>query len=180
MAKIVIVYESKAGHTLQYMKWLRDDLSADMFDVNKVSVESLLNYELIIYAGGVYSNTISGLNFIKKNMSVLRFKKIIVVAVGVMPVNQSMEKLLEDKNYNDEMKGRFPIFQLRSGFDKSKLNIADKLLLTAWKAKISKKEDRTNDDIMMLGMLDGMTDFTKKENIAPIVEFVEKGRWKLA
>ncbi len=179
MASIAIVYHSKAGHTKKYAEWLKEEIGADVFNVEKINVEKVLSYDLIIFAGGVYSNIISGLNFIKKNMNVLRFKKIIVVAVGVMPINQSMNHLLEEKNYNDEMRGRFPIFQLRSGFDKSKMSVSDKLMLVAWKAKITKKEDRTNDDIMLLGALDGMTDFTSKENLAELVEFVNKGRWKL-
>ena len=125
-------------------------------------------------------NKINVVSFIKKHFDVLMFKKIIVFAVCGSKVKPEMEALFIDKNYSDGMKDRFPLFQLRGGIDKKKLSVPDKLLATAMKAQISKKDDRSNDDIEMLGILEGMSDYTNKENINLLVDFIQKGKWKLA
>ncbi|MEG0614964.1 MAG: flavodoxin domain-containing protein [Oscillospiraceae bacterium] len=179
MSKIAIIYKSKQGHSEQYAKWLKEAVEADLFEVSKVKAENLLAYDLIVLGSGVYLGKIEIAGFIKANFNILKYKKVIIFAVGAYSIKAENLRSLEEKNFSDDMQKEIKIFQLRAGIDRKKISLNDKFTISCEKKKIEKKTDRTNDEIMMLGIFDGLTDFTKKENLNEMVDYINKGKWKL-
>ncbi|WP_253199588.1 flavodoxin domain-containing protein [Clostridium gasigenes] len=55
MSKSVIVYKSKYGSTKVYAQWIAKKLEADIYEVNEVKVDKLLDYNNIIFGGGLYA-----------------------------------------------------------------------------------------------------------------------------
>lgn len=180
MSNIAIVYESKAGHTEQYAKWIKEAVGeADILNIQNIkSAEKLLGYDFILFGSGIYNEKIGIANFIKKNSKTLKFKKFAMFAVGSSEGTPEYRDALKAKNFPEDMR-RFRMFQLRGGITLSKLGMMDKLAMTAQQAKLMSKDNKTNEDLMILGMFESQKDFTAKENIAPIVEYITLGGWKL-
>ncbi|MBR4555303.1 MAG: hypothetical protein IKO27_06890 [Ruminococcus sp.] len=63
-------------------------------------------------------------------------------------------------------------FYLRGGFDYNKLTAKDKVLMKMLKVRLQKIKERTEDQQGMLDAYDKPVDFSDKENIRPLIEFV--------
>jgi menaquinone-dependent protoporphyrinogen IX oxidase len=149
-------------------------LSADIFDVAKVNINTLTKYDTIIYGGSLYAVGISGVNLIRKNINKFKDKKVVVFATGASPSRDEVITEVIDKNFTVEQQKYIKFFYLRGGFNYSKLNIFDKFLMTLlkWKIKNKKQEELSSDEIAMLAIYDKPVDFTEKKNIDRIMTYV--------
>ncbi|MFL0197692.1 flavodoxin domain-containing protein [Clostridium sp. WILCCON 0269] len=172
--KTVVIYKSKTGYTKRYAEWIAEDLSADIFDASKITVNMLTAYDTIIYGGSLYAVGIYGVKLITKNIDKLKHKKVVVFATGASPSRESVINEVRDKNFTPEQQKYIKFFYLRGGFNYSKLNPFDKVLMTLLKLKIkSKEKDKlTADEIGMLAIYDKAVDFTKKNNINELINYV--------
>ena len=172
--KNIVIYKSKTGFTKKYAQWIAEDLSADIFDVSKVTMSILTSYDTIIYGGSLYAGGIIGVKLIKENINKLKDKKVVVFATGASPLREDVMNEVRNKNFTKEQQEDIKFFYLRGGFNYSKLNPFDKFLmiLLKWKIKNKKKEELTNDEIGMLTAYDKPVDFTMKKNIERIITYV--------
>lgn len=53
MKKVVVIYGSKYGTTEKYAKWISEELNCDLFSYKSIKKDNLLNYDTIIYGGGL-------------------------------------------------------------------------------------------------------------------------------
>ncbi len=179
MAKWAIIFDSKYGTTEQYMNWLAKKIDADLYKAKNVKPENLMGYETMIFACGIYNDKLSIIDIIKKNISHLMFKKIIVVGVGWYSQDDFNVKMLEDYNFTPEMQGRFPLFLLKGEINLKKINPMEAMTLKMTKNRLNKKFDRSNDDIVAISMIDGMNKYTAEENLDELVSFINEGKWKI-
>lgn len=170
--KTMVIYKSKTGFAKKYAQWIAEELSADIFDVSKVTIDMLSDYETIIYGGGLYAIGINGIKIITKNMDKLKNKKIVVFATGVSPSRSSDIEKVRDINFNPEQQKNIKFFYLRGGFDYSRLSALDKVLMTFLKWKIKCKKELTPDEKGMLAIYNKPVDYTLKKNISEIVSYV--------
>lgn len=180
MTNIAIVYESKGGHTEQYAKWIQEAVEGvELLKAADIkSAEKLLKYDFILFGSGIYGEKLSIAGFIRKNFKTLKFKKFAAFAVGATEGTPTYVNYIKEKSFPEEMR-KIKLFQMRGGLDISKLSMMDKLAMTAQQGKLMKKADKTNEDLMILGLFESGKNFTDKENIAPIVEYITSGGWKL-
>jgi len=173
--KIIVVYKSKTGFTKKYAKWIAGDLHADIFEVSKVTINKLIEYDTIIYGGSLYAVGINGVKLITQNINKLKDKKVVVFATGASPSREDVVNEVRNKNFTKEQQEHIKFFYLRGGFNYNKLNPFDKILmlLLKWKIKNKKKEELTNDEIGMLAIYDKPMDFTMKKNIERIITYVK-------
>lgn len=173
--KTVIIYKSKTGFTKKYAQWISEALSADVFDISKVNIDMIKQYDNIIYGGSLYAVGITGLKFITKNFDKLKDKKLVVFATGASPSSQRVIDEVVSKNFTSEQQKYIKFFYLRGGFDYKKLNFFDKFLMNLLKLKIkSKDKDKlTKDEIGMLAIYDRPTDFSLRKNIDVIVNYLQ-------
>ena len=75
MSKIVVVYKSKYGSTKKYAEWIAKAAHADLFPCSKISIEKLMEYDTIIYGGGLYMVGIIGFSLIRDNFDKLKKQK---------------------------------------------------------------------------------------------------------
>jgi len=66
--KVVVVYQSASGFTEKYAQWISEALNADLFNVKKMSIETLQEYDTIVFGGNLHAVGISGVNTIKRNL----------------------------------------------------------------------------------------------------------------
>ncbi|AWK52850.1 flavodoxin [Clostridium beijerinckii] len=172
--KTIVIYKSKTGFTKKYAKWIAEDLPADIFEVSKVTINKLIEYDTIIYGGSLYAVGINGVKLITQNINKLKDKKVVVFATGASPSREDVVNEIRNKNFTKEQQEHIKFFYLRGGFNYNKLNPFDKILmlLLKWKIKNKKKEELTNDEIGMLAIYDKPVDFTMKKNIERIITYV--------
>ncbi len=170
--KIVVVYKSISGFTKKYAEWITEELEADLLRIEKDDIDILLQYDIIIYGGSLHALGISGVNIIKNNLNKLRKKKIIIFTTGASLAKESIVSEVKDSNFSAEEQKQIQFYYFRGGFDFSKLNLINKILMTLLKWKIKLKRHRTPDEKGMLAAYSKPMDFTKKENIGELLEYV--------
>lgn len=170
--KKVVVYKSKTGYTKEYAQWIAEELNCDLLENTDLKVDVLLQYDVIIYGGGMYAGGINGLNLIKKNMEKLVGKHIIVWATGANPGRKEEMDAVWDRHFDKEQQKRVKTYYLRGGFDYEKLGKADKFLMNLLKAKLEREKNPSEDEKGMLHAYQVPENHCKKENIIPLLEYV--------
>ncbi len=176
MMKIVVVYKSISGFTKKYAEWIAEELEADLFRVEKIDIDLLLKYDLIIYGGSLHAVGISGVNIIKNNLNKLRDKNVIIFTTGASLTKESTVSEVRDSNFSVEEQKQIQFYYFRGGFNFEKLDLTNKILMTLMKWKIKLKRDKTPDEKGMLAAYSKPMDFTKKENVKGLLEYVRSLR----
>ncbi len=171
--RIAVVYRSKTGFTKKYAEWLAPELSADVFEASRCSVEKLTDYDMIIYGGGLYGGGINGVKMITRDLDKLQGKKIIVFATGASPVRKEVIEEIRNRNFYVEQQEQIPFFYLRGGFDYSKLNLKDKMMMVVLKIYLKRKKELTADDRGMLAAYENPVDFTRKEELEELIGYIK-------
>ena len=169
----IVIYKAKCGFVKRYAKWIARELSADISEYSKISIKDIESYDTVIFGGGLYSVGIDGVKFITKNLNCLKDKKIIVFATGVTPVKDKDIYAIKQKNLNNKEQSSIEFFYMRGGFDYSKLNKVDKVLMTLLKFKLKHKSKLTSNEKGMLMAYDTAVDFTKKEDIDELISYAK-------
>ena len=170
--KTVVVYKSISGFTKKYAEWIAQELEADLLGVKKIDIKILLKYDNIIYGGSLHAVGISGINIIKNNLNKLRDKNIIIFTTGASSPKESTISEIRNSNFSVEEQKQIQFYYFRGGFDFNKLNFINKILMTLFKWIIKLKRDKTSDEKGMLAAYSKPVDFTKKENIKELLEYV--------
>ncbi|MCX4168439.1 hypothetical protein ORY94_10935 [Enterococcus casseliflavus] len=62
----IIVYQSKYGAVKKYVHWLQDATGFSSLETPKAKIAEVMDYDTIIFCGGIYASGIAGLSFLKK------------------------------------------------------------------------------------------------------------------
>jgi flavodoxin len=170
--KSVVIYKSISGFTKKYAEWISEEIKADIYNYRNINLDTMLKYDLIIYGGSLHAIGISGVNIIKKNLDALFDKKIIIFTTGASPSRDSVPIEVRDSNFTTEEQKQIRFYYFRGGFDFDKLDLKNKFLMKLMKWKIELKQNRTPDEKGMLAAYSKPVDFTKKENIKELLEYV--------
>ena len=174
MQKIAVIYKTKYGSAEKYAKWIADEVSAEIFMCDKISIKALLRFDTIVYCGGLYIGGVLGFRKLKRNYKKIKDKNIVVVAVGATLKKDDEVNEVREKNITPEMSSRVKLFMLRGGLNYKKMNLIDRLLMFLLVRSIKKKDyDKLdNDSIGMIATYGKVVDFTNKKTIEPIIEHI--------
>ncbi len=170
--KIVVVYKSITGFTRKYAEWITEELNADIFKREEVSVDKLFEYDTVIYGGCLHAAGITGVNIIKKNLVQLKDKNIIVFVTGASPFKEGLIDEIRGKNFKERERKNIKLYYFRGGFDFNKLNLTNKIIMTLFKWKLQSIRNKTPDEKEMLAAYEHPVDFTKRENIKELINYV--------
>src|SRR5690554_1968087 len=124
MNNMVIVYKSKYGSTRKYAQWVAEETRADLFESLEIGPKKLIEYDTIIFGGGLYASGIAGISVITKNFELLKNKRIIVFTVRLASTDRQEVFLpIIEKSFTQEMRGNISFFHFRGGIDYRKLGI---------------------------------------------------------
>lgn len=175
MNDIVVVYESKYGSTEKYAKWIAKESKADLFKKSEIEIGKLMEYDTIIYGGGLYASGIAGISIIAKNYEKLKDKKIIIFTVGLASTDKEEIFIpIIEKNLSKDMRENIKFFHLRGGINYKQLGIIHKSMMWMLKLIISRKnkEELSNDDIELLDTYGKKVDFTDKNTLTPLLSYL--------
>ncbi len=119
--KGIVVYKSKSGFTKQYAEWIAEELDFELCEHRQMSNFQLVDYDCIIYGGGVYAGKISGLRTMLQRVKKMGDLHFAIFAVGALPPEEKMIEDLKRKNL-EETGSDYPFFYMHGGFDPEKLN----------------------------------------------------------
>jgi len=170
----VVIYKSKTGFAKKYAEWIAEALQCDLKENVKLSIEDIVHYDTIIYGGGLYAVGINGINLIKNNYEALKDKNLIIYATGATPPREQDLQKVWGMNFTEEQMQNIRMFYFRGGFNFSKLNMGNKILMSMMKAKLKNEKEPSEDEKGMLEAFYKPVDFTDRNNILPLIKWVEE------
>ena len=156
--KIAVIYKSKYGATKRYAGWIALKLDADLYEVSDIRRKD---------GGPVYIGKIKGIKFIINNYEYIKDKKLSVFMVGMREFDEDyINSILED-NIPKQVINNIKTFYFRGKMNYQELSLKDKILMTGLRVSISNKKqsDISNDEKMILEVIDKPIDYIDKKSI---------------
>lgn len=174
--KGIVVYKSKYGSTKTYATWISEALEFDLYDAKNVSLKNLLEYDSIVYGGGLYAEVINGVHLITKNIDALEGKKIAIFSTGITPLDcrEYYDKYVVDKNFRNEKTKKLKVFNFMGKMLLSELTLVHKTALAGLKKIMLSKENPTALEKMLIELCDADGDFSDKKSIDELVEYMKE------
>ena len=173
--KSIVLYRSKYGSTKNYAQWIADELSCQAIDAKGFDVELLKDYDTIIYGGGLYAEIIGGVSLITKNIDKLSGKKLVVFTTGLTPTNlrEYYDGIVLEKNFKGDTKDKVKIFNFPGKMVYKELSLVHRTAIKTLQTIMSKKENPTDMEKMLVHLCDIDADLSDKNLITELVEYVK-------
>jgi len=171
MDKIAVIYKSRYGATKRYAGWIAQALDAFLLEASTVKPSQLTSFDVVIYGGGLYAGGIDGVKLVAKNPC----KSLVVFTVGLADPKITDYAAILDKNFTGESLPQIKVFHLRGGIDYNKLGLIHKGMMGMMR-KLTIKKDKSElseEDHEFLRTYGSKVDFTDKNTIAPILDYVD-------
>ena len=173
--KGIILYKSKYGSTKKYADWLSEATKFSCVETDKVDIKSIGDVDVVILGGGIYASGIVGLKFLRKNIGVLKDKKVVVFCCGASPYEEKGFLQLKEHNMKVDL-SNIPLFYCRGAWDLDSMSFIDRKLCNMLRKMLSKKDPSEYEPwakaLMDAG--DEKADWTDKKYIMPILDFINK------
>lgn len=176
--KTAVIYQSRYGSTETYAKWIAEELGADLLPAKKVRPADFQRYTTIIYGGGIYAGSVSGLKLLAQNEESLRGKALYLFVVGASdpqdPENAKAVRAILEKSMPPALWGRLHITQLRGGLHYSKMSFLHRAMMGMMIKMLKKKPEAelSPQDKGMIQSKEQDVDFTDRPGILPLVAAV--------
>ena len=152
---IVIVYESKTGHTLKYAEMLSEKLHIPYYPL-KEAKDKIKENDKVIFLSWICAGKITNLEKVEP------YNIICYGIVGACPYSGKYLKQLKKDNKINK-----PLFYLRGGIDYSKLNIFKKLIVKIYGQTMKNKDEKTK-----LMFKKGYS-FVSVQNLEELIKFMQ-------
>lgn len=174
--KGIILYASKYGATKRYAGWLAEETGFDCIETKKAKIADVKSYDTIVLGGGIYASGIAGLSFLKRNMSQLQGKKIIIFCDGASPYEEDAFRQIVEHNLTDSLAG-LPCFYCRGAWNMDAMSFADRNLCKLLRKSVAKKdpEDYEAWERALMEAGDDAHDWTDKSYLTPILDAIREG-----
>ncbi len=173
--KPIVLYRSKYGSTKNYASWIADELSCKALDAKGLDAGILDDYDTIIYGGGLYAEIIAGVSLITKNIDKLSGKKLVVFTTGLTPTDcrEYYDGMVLEKNFKGDIKNKVKIFNFPGKMIINELSLVHKTAIKTLKGIMSKKENPSEMEKLLINLCDVDADLTDKSLIGELIEYVK-------
>ena len=173
--KTIVIYKSKYGSTMQYAKWIAEELDCKCFDAKDIKAEDLTEYDNIIYGGGLYAEIINGVSLITKNTDLLKDKKIAIFSTGITPLDcrDYYDKMVIEKNFKNGLPENIRVFNFMGKMIINELSLVHKTALKTLKKIMSNKENPTDMEKVLIDLCDADGDFSDRQNIFELISYMK-------
>ncbi len=173
--KSIVVYKSKYGSTKAYGEWIAEELSCEAVDAKSVKVDDLMEYDTIIYGGGLYAENIAGVTLLTKNMERLKDKKLIVYTTGITPLHyrEYYDDMVWEKNFKDKGAEGVKVYNYLGKMVMSELSLPHRAALKTLKKIMGNKENPTEMEKLLIELCDVDGDFSDRSAISELVRYAK-------
>lgn len=175
MPKGIILYQSKYGATKRYADWLVLETGFDCICTKDAKIQDVLQYDMIILAGGVYASGIAGLGFLKKHIQALSGKRIAVLCVAASPYTKEVFDELYAHNFKDALAGT-PCFYARGAWNMDVMSWKDRTLCKMLQKSVAKQDPSAYapwQKALMEAMEQGACDWTDEKYLEPLLGWMK-------
>lgn len=175
-----VIYQSKYGSTETYAKWLAEDLGAELLEAKAVKPQDLTKYSAIVYGGGLYAGSVSGIQLLTKNFESIKGKPIYLFIVGVSDmtntVNTNVISGHVEKIMPPEIWKSVHLYCLRGGMQYSKMSFMHRTMMKMMIKMLGKKPENqlSAEEKSMIDSFGKDVNFTNRSSIAPITADIRK------
>lgn len=172
--KTIVIYKTKYGATKTYADWIAEELGCESVNAKDVKADDLLQYDTIIYGGGLYAEIINGVSLITKNIEMLKDKKIIVYTTGITPIDVRAyyDGEVLEKNFKNGVPENVRIFNFLGKMKLDELSFVHRAALKSLKKIMSAKENPSDMIKLLIELCDADGDFCDKAQIDGLLEYV--------
>lgn len=172
----IVVYKSKYGSTKQYAEWIAQELDCKAVEAKSVKPDDLLQYDTIVYGGGLYAEIINGVSLITKNIQKLADKKIVVYTTGITPIDVRAyyDGEVLEKNFKNGVPENIKIFNFLGKMVLDELSFSHRAALKALKKIMSAKENPSDMEKLLVELCDANGDFSDRNAIYELVEYIKQ------
>lgn len=171
--KGIILYQSKYGATKKYAEWLKEATGFDCTETKGADIRKVTEYDIIILGGGIYASGIAGISFLKKNISLLQDKQVIVFCVGASPYEEDAFNEIHTHNFKDTLKD-LPCFYCRGAWDSDAMSFTDRTLCKMLQKAVAKQDPATYEPWQkaLMSAVGQKCDWTDPKYLAPLLEYM--------
>lgn len=177
-SRILVCYKSVTGFTKQYAEMIAKEIGCAIMDLKKVTVETVSQYDTLVFGGRCYAGTIDGLKKAKELAAKGKVKSFVIFAVGATP--NIAESTIQDawkRNLTADELLSIPHFYMQGGLCYEKMPLHEKLMMKAFaavmKSKVKKKKDKTEEDTEFERMISNSYDISSQKYIEPLVSLLQ-------
>lgn len=173
--KTIVVYKTKYGSAKTYAQWIGEELSCRVSDVADITLQELLEYDNIIYGGGLYAEVINGVSIITKNIDKLKNKKIAVYTTGITPIDctEYYDKLVTQKNFKNGVPKEIKLFNFTGKMILKELSLVHRTALKSLKKIMLAKTDPTPMEKLLVDLCDADGDFCDRNQISGLIDYIK-------
>lgn len=164
--KIALVYKSKMGASLYYAETLAKALDGDVFFHRQIPSGG---YDLVIYCAGMMAGSVDGYKKYKSALEAAGREVWVAVSCLALPTEELRNQTAQKAGVNSDS-----LFLMRGKMSINRAGIPEKWMLLALRAKLRKKENKTQEDRDMINALSYPTDYCDTKYILPIVKKVRE------
>lgn len=171
--KTIVIYKSRYGSTKTYAQWIAQELSCEAVDYTNVKWQDLLEYDTIIYGGGLYAEIIAGASLVTKNIDKLGDKKIIIFTTGITPMDcrEYYDDIVVKKNFKGDVYSKIKVFNFPGKMILDELTPVHRAALKTLKKIMSGKSNPTEMEKLLVELCDADGDFSDRNLIKELVEY---------
>lgn len=162
-----IVYTSNTGYTEQYANILADKTGLPVYNVENVK-KDLAEGSDVIYLGWLMAGFVTDYKVVLKHCNV---KAVCGVCLG------TSGSQIDTVRKNNSIPEEIPVFTLQGGFDMKKLKgmhkFTMKIVRKSLKKQIAAKEEQTEDDKLIVQMLDHGGSAVSEDALMPVIELLD-------
>jgi len=174
--KTIVVYKSKYGSSKQYALWIAEELKCTVEKAENINIQEILSYDVIIYVGGLYAGGVNGFKQIRKHLSSMQDKKLLLCMVGATnPSEKGKYHQVYLNNVPEQYQDIVKPFSLRGDQLMTKMSGIHRLMMKFPKAELEKipENERTAEDIDFLEHFGEDKHFVERDYITSVVEYVK-------
>ncbi len=170
----IVVYRTRYGSTKQYAHWICEELNCRVEDARDITIDELLDYDTIIYGGGLYAEVINGITLITKNIDRLKDKKIAVFSTGITPIDcrDYYDKLVIEKNFKNGVPDCVKLFNFTGKMIIDELSLVHRTALKTLKKIMTSKKDPSEMEKLLVELCDADGDFSERSQINGLIAYV--------
>ena len=177
MNTTAVIYKSRYGSTRRYASYIAQELGADLYSWEQIDAGQLLEYEKLVFGGGLYAGKMAGIGKIKKYLPQLWGKKMAAFTVGLTPCSDAgYYRQVDSHNFNSEMRAAIRVFHYSGNLEYDQLVFSHRLLIGLLRRGLQKKgsDDHTSADEGLLSALDRHEDCVDVDQTVELLTYMQE------